>query len=197
MDAGQVGSTGGLAVCLEHRTPTHPPLLLLLGGSTWRPSWISGACATQPPATRSWRWPGTWNCLRGKPCHPLGTVPSSRTSLCPARLSAWVSLSSRAASPSPSWPGPAWPVYPGSGLRLHHGLGPNAETSRPSASVPPIFAADTQSSWLPAWGHRPPRRRKAQRSSQLPPKIPMQKRNGPEGARTLSRPGHLFPAPPP
>lgn len=34
MDAGQVGSTGGLAVCLEHRTPTHPPLLLLLGGST-------------------------------------------------------------------------------------------------------------------------------------------------------------------
>uniref|UniRef100_A0A452VFU3 Uncharacterized protein n=1 Tax=Ursus maritimus TaxID=29073 RepID=A0A452VFU3_URSMA len=68
------------------------------------------------------------SCLRGEPCHPLGTVPSSQTSPCPAHLSASASLSSWAAFPSPGWPGLVWPVCPGFGLCLHHGPLPNAET---------------------------------------------------------------------
>lgn len=104
------------------------PLFLSPGGSTSRPSLTSVACATQLPAMRFWLWPGTWNCQRGEPCPLLGTVPSSQTSPCPARLSALVCPGSWAASPSPSWPGPVWHVCPGSGLRLHPGLGPSAET---------------------------------------------------------------------
>lgn len=108
--------------------PMHLSLPLPPGGSTWQPSSTSAACTTQLPARRSWPWPGTWNCLRGEPCHPLGTVPSSQTSPCPAHLSASASLSSWAAFPSPGWPGLVWPVCPGFGLCLHHGPLPNAET---------------------------------------------------------------------
>uniref|UniRef100_A0A8D0MFL6 Uncharacterized protein n=1 Tax=Sus scrofa TaxID=9823 RepID=A0A8D0MFL6_PIG len=101
------------------------------GGSTWQPSWTCGASAAPPPAMRSWRWPGTWNCRRGAACHALGTVPSSQTSLCPGRPSASASLSSWAASPCPGWP-----ACPGLGPRLHPGPGPNAETLQPRLGVP-------------------------------------------------------------
>lgn len=128
MDAGQVGSTGGLGVSLEPRVPMHLSLLLPSGGSMWLPFLTSVACTTQLPAMKSWLWPETWNCLRGEPCPLLVTVPSSQTSPCPTHLSASASLSSWATSPSPGWPGPVWPICPGFGLCLHPGLGPDAET---------------------------------------------------------------------
>lgn len=134
--------------------PTHLPLPLPPGGSMWRLSSTFVACATQPPARRSWRWPGTWSCRRGEPCCPLGTAPSSQTSPCPARPSAWAFLSSWATSPSPGWPGPIWPVCPGLRPPLcpHCGPRPGPDAEGPPALLlsSPIFAADK---WPPA---RPP-----------------------------------------
>ena len=121
--AGGVGVPGRLGVYLEspmHLSPPPPP-----GRSTWQRSLTSVVCATQPPARRSWQWPGTWNSVRWQPCPHLGTVPSSQTSPCPGHLSASVFLSSWAAS------SPRWPACPGLGLRLllhYGGPRPDAET---------------------------------------------------------------------
>jgi hypothetical protein len=83
-----------------------------------------------------------------EPCHLLGTELSSPTSLCPARLSASVSLSSWVTSLSPGWPGPVWPVCPcGLGLHLQPGLGPAAEAPLPAPRLSvPQSAADAPSS---------------------------------------------------
>uniref|UniRef100_A0A8D2KP50 Exocyst complex component 3 like 2 n=1 Tax=Urocitellus parryii TaxID=9999 RepID=A0A8D2KP50_UROPR len=114
------------------------------GGSTWRPSSTCADCTTLRRARRSWPWPGTWNSVRGEPCRPLGIGPSSRTSPCPALLSASASPSPWAASPCPGWPGPAWPVCPcGLGLCPCPGPGPSAEALPALGLSAPHFAAET------------------------------------------------------
>lgn len=107
----------------------------------WQPSLTSEVFETQLPVRRSWRWPGTWNYLKVVPYHPLGTVPSLPTSLCPAHLSVLASLSSWDASQCPGWPGPTWLVCP-CGLVLHHQLEPEPIAEAPGAHV----AADRPSS---------------------------------------------------
>uniref|UniRef100_A0A8C6GKZ1 Exocyst complex component 3-like 2 n=1 Tax=Mus spicilegus TaxID=10103 RepID=A0A8C6GKZ1_MUSSI len=111
------------------------------GGSMWQPSLTSEVFETQLPVRRSWRWPGTWNYLKVVPYHPLGTVPSLPTSLCPAHLSVLASLSSWDASQCPGWPGPIWLVCPCI-LDLHHQLEPEPIAEAPGAHV----AADRPSS---------------------------------------------------
>lgn len=102
----------------------------------WQRSLTSEVSETQLPVRRFWRWPATWNSLKVVLYHPLGTVPSLPTSLCPVHLSVSASLSSWDACQCPGWPGPIWLVCP-CGLVLHHQLEPEPELTAetPSAHV--------------------------------------------------------------
>uniref|UniRef100_A0A8C9PPJ2 Uncharacterized protein n=1 Tax=Spermophilus dauricus TaxID=99837 RepID=A0A8C9PPJ2_SPEDA len=165
------------------------------GGSTWRPSSTCADCTTLRRARRSWPWPGTWNSVRGEPCRPLGIVPSSRTSLCPALLSASASPSPWAASPCPGWPGPAWPVCPcGLGLCPRRGPAPSAEALPALGLSAPHFAAETPSpcaTRCPA--HRALGWEEPVRSPPPAPNSPTEGKQRPEGAKALPRPRSALP----